>query len=267
MDLGPLRRIEEAVARLEEVKEGDARGEMESRKKNSQEDKKEMEGENGRDSIVKKRQGDKEMEGNVKHRGRGKGKDAEGSERNRKEEKVASQKPDPQKSLQKPTIFSMDLPSNPNWTEYEVHISDQKLLKLNFDLIQKEFVSIFEELQAGNTAGWKNNTITQGHWCIFPLVNQGKIIAANCRRCPGVAELVLGCLPGVMNDCVFGNAAFSILYPNSHITPHTGPSNLRLRCHLGESGCLFDTLILFLYSTHSHHVLINFFLFVIHTLI
>lgn len=217
VDLGPLKRVEEAVSRLEKG------GQVEK-----------VEGDEGK---VKE-----EREGNLKHRG--KGSEANPSSKKKEEEnRESSGKESPQNS-QCPTIFHMELAANSNWTDYEVHTNDQKLLQLNLEIIQKEFATVFEALKSGDNSGWKNNNIPQGHWCIFPLVNQGKIIAPNCRRCPGVAELVLGCLPAMMNDCVFGNAAFSILYPNSHITPHCGPTNLRLRCHLGASD---SPLVLALY--------------------
>ncbi|KAK8397516.1 hypothetical protein O3P69_004339 [Scylla paramamosain] len=149
-------------------------------------------------------------------------------ENKREQEKLKTQM-----FYQKPTLFHvMDLSANPNWNEYDVFTNEQKLLKLNFELITQEFEKVFSRLQSGDTTGWKNNSILQGHWCIFPFVDQGKIITSNCHSCPGVAEIILGCLPAMMNDCVFGNAAFSILYPDSHITPHQGPTNLRLRCHL-----------------------------------
>lgn len=154
------------------------------------------------------------------------------------------EKPNTQTFYQKPTLFHvMDLPANPNWNKYDVLMNEQKLLKLNFELISQEFEKVFSRLQSGDTTGWKNNSILQGHWCIFPFVDQGKIITSNCHSCPGVAEIILGCLPAMMNDCVFGNAAFSILYPDSHITPHQGPTNLRLRCHLGikvPNGCWLE---------------------------
>ncbi|KAG0716789.1 Aspartate beta-hydroxylase domain-containing protein 2 [Chionoecetes opilio] len=146
-------------------------------------------------------------------------------------------------SNQKPTLFHMELPANPSWDQYDIHANELNLLKLNFEMILQEYEKVFKRLQCGDATGWKNNSLPQGHWCIFPLVDQGRIVTSNCRDCPGVAELVLGCLPAMMNDCVFGNAAFSILYPDSHITAHHGPTNLRLRCHLGlkvPPGCWLE---------------------------
>ncbi|KAK3896258.1 hypothetical protein Pcinc_000079 [Petrolisthes cinctipes] len=144
--------------------------------------------------------------------------------------------------FQKPTLFHMDLPANPYWSDLDVYGSEIELLKLNFQIILKEFKYLFEALQNGYHSGWKLNDIETGHWCIFPLLDQGTINEANCSRCPNTAAL-LGSLPALMKDCVFGNVCFSVLYPDSIIKPHYGPSNIRLRCHLGldvPAGCKLE---------------------------
>ncbi|ROT78860.1 aspartate beta-hydroxylase domain-containing protein 2 [Penaeus vannamei] len=134
--------------------------------------------------------------------------------------------------FQKPTIFPMDLAANPYWNEFDVYGMELRLLKLNFSIILKEFESVFEALKGGDNWGWKLNDIPRGHWCIFPFIDQGVVSESNCKRCPNTSTMI-GSLPSVMKDCVFGNACFSVLYPDSHIEPHYGPTNLRLRCHLG----------------------------------
>ena len=50
-----------------------------------------------------------------------------------------------------------------------------------------------------------------------------------CRRCPATAEL-LSALPLCTS---FGFAMFSGMEPHTHVLPHCGSSNLRLRYHLG----------------------------------
>ena len=136
-------------------------------------------------------------------------------------------------SLQNPTIFYMDLAANSYWNDFDVYTMEIELLKLNFKIILEEFQDVFKAFQDGNSSGWKLNDIPSGHWCIYPLIDQGVVNERNSKRCPNTATMV-GSLPSVMKDCIFGNACFSVLYPDSHIEPHTGPTNLRLRCHLGE---------------------------------
>ena len=76
----------------------------------------------------------------------------------------------------------------------------------------------------------------RGQWDIFYFYYRGKRVMANCRRCPETARVV-DSIPGLTNT---GLVYFSVLTPGSHIRPHCGPINTRLRCHLGvevPSGC------------------------------
>ena len=69
-----------------------------------------------------------------------------------------------------------------------------------------------------------------GQWSVFMLYELGKRNDANCARCP-VTTAVIERYAAVHSIC---NAAyFSILAPNTHVAPHKGPTNMRLRCHLG----------------------------------
>ncbi|KAB7493657.1 Aspartate beta-hydroxylase domain-containing protein 2 [Armadillidium nasatum] len=133
-----------------------------------------------------------------------------------------------------PTIFSMDLEMRPLsiWTHLDCYKKERDLLDTNFSIIKDEFQQIFKFFLNGGIEGWKLNDIPSGHWCIFPIIDQGIVKEENCIKCPNTSAL-LGSLPSLMKNCVFGNAFFSLLYPNSRIEPHYGPTNTRLRCHLG----------------------------------
>lgn len=50
----------------------------------------------------------------------------------------------------------------------------------------------------------------------------------NCRRCPRTTALLEQHVP-IVRDCSLGFVYFSVLTPGTHITPHCGPSNVRLR--------------------------------------
>uniref|UniRef100_A0A8C9P2C4 Aspartyl/asparaginy/proline hydroxylase domain-containing protein n=1 Tax=Spermophilus dauricus TaxID=99837 RepID=A0A8C9P2C4_SPEDA len=57
--------------------------------------------------------------------------------------------------------------------------------------------------------------------------------------CPRTYRL-LGSLRTCIGNNVFGNACISVLSPGTVITEHYGPTNIRIRCHLGlktPSGC------------------------------
>lgn len=68
-----------------------------------------------------------------------------------------------------------------------------------------------------------------GEWNTYYLFSNGVRFDAHCRACPATAEVV-GNLPG---GVMAGQAYFSVMAPGTHVRPHHGPTNTRLRCHLG----------------------------------
>jgi len=69
----------------------------------------------------------------------------------------------------------------------------------------------------------------RGEWNIFYLSLHNLDFKANVARCPATMELIGGG-GGVPND--YHHAFFSALAPGTHVTPHHGPTNKKLRCHL-----------------------------------
>lgn len=75
-----------------------------------------------------------------------------------------------------------------------------------------------------------------GEWNVYYFYYLGRKVEENCRRCPQTTKIIES-LPEVTNT---GLVYFSILTKGAHITPHCGPLNTRLRCHLGvvvRQGC------------------------------
>jgi aspartate beta-hydroxylase len=68
-----------------------------------------------------------------------------------------------------------------------------------------------------------------GQWNVYYLYYLGRKIEENCRRCPQTTQLI-DSLPGVSST---GLVYFSVLTAGTHIMPHCGPTNTRLRVHLG----------------------------------
>jgi aspartate beta-hydroxylase len=76
-----------------------------------------------------------------------------------------------------------------------------------------------------------------GLWNIYFFYERGKKNEENCSLCPKTTELIES-IPSVRT--LGGLIYFSAMTPGTHIHPHTGPTNLRLRCHLGlviPEGC------------------------------
>ncbi|KAK0147038.1 Aspartate beta-hydroxylase domain-containing protein 2 [Merluccius polli] len=113
---------------------------------------------------------------------------------------------------------------------------DVELLERSFPALLAEFGNVYNQPPARSGSslppGWKANSTPHGQWWTYYLVNQGETLALNARRCPR-AWRVLGQLRTFIANNVFGNACFSVLTPGALITEHYGPTNVRLRCHLG----------------------------------
>uniref|UniRef100_A0A8C7I8J7 Aspartate beta-hydroxylase domain-containing protein 2 n=1 Tax=Oncorhynchus kisutch TaxID=8019 RepID=A0A8C7I8J7_ONCKI len=139
-------------------------------------------------------------------------------------------------TIQRPEVFFLpDLPSAPFFSR-DAQKHDVELLERSFPALLAEFESIYHSppARAGSSLplGWKSNSTPHGQWWTFYLLNQGTPLALNARRCPR-AWRVLGQLRTFIANNVFGNACFSVLTPGALITEHYGPTNVRLRCHLG----------------------------------
>jgi hypothetical protein len=106
----------------------------------------------------------------------------------------------------------------------------------NLITIRKEVSKITNDL----SKGWVRNTSPSGSWYVFHFYNQGEKQEWNCEECPRTVELVENVSP-FMKGCAFGNAVISMVLPGTHITPHYGPTNCRIRCHIPleiPNGCI-----------------------------
>ena len=132
-------------------------------------------------------------------------------------------------NLVEETYFLLDDLGPSSQDSFQVAFSeDVDLLQDNVSSIRTEFELLFGEYQ--NL--WSTNGTSQGKWQICFLVNQGVINHTVVQLCP-ITWLLARMLPNAMNDCLYGNVAFSVVHPNTEITAHYGPTNSRVRCHVG----------------------------------
>ena len=102
----------------------------------------------------------------------------------------------------------------------------REALEKNADIIIDEFREIAREV--GDHPD--NDSLTPyGRWMGLHLFDADGKNEVLCARCPGTTQVVEG-LPLSNN---FGFVMFSGAAPGTHIAPHCGSSNLRLRIHLG----------------------------------
>ena len=78
---------------------------------------------------------------------------------------------------------------------------------------------------------YDSRVVAAGEWSDVQLYAGCRRDEVHCQICPKTAFL-LASRPE-FNTVVFGSHFFSRLSPGTHLSAHCGPSNFRLRCHLG----------------------------------
>ena len=137
---------------------------------------------------------------------------------------------------QNPKVFQLhDLPSTSFFDRFSDFQMDVDIITENYSVIFSEFCNILEEFY---DPLWNRNDTPQGKWSVFHIINQGKIVEKNARVCPETFSII-NSMPSLMCSNVFGNVLFSVIEPQTVISEHHGPTNIRVRCHLGQ----YDTII------------------------
>lgn len=107
------------------------------------------------------------------------------------------------------------------------------LIEASADSIREELLGL---LDGGSFVPYRPDLALQGEWTTYMLWSFGQPFRENLARCPRTAAL-LDSLPVAHTA---GLTYFSALAPGTRVAPHCGPTNTRLRCHLGivvPSGC------------------------------
>jgi Aspartyl/Asparaginyl beta-hydroxylase len=121
---------------------------------------------------------------------------------------------------QRPRFYLPGLEAKPWWPSD----ANSSVLVANSDIIAKEFEKIASKIE-NHSQGY---LIRKGSWLTFNLFRNGKI-EENCRLCPETTEIVES-LP--LCEQASGNVYFSVMMPGTHVNPHCGPLNTRIRYHL-----------------------------------
>ncbi len=130
----------------------------------------------------------------------------------------------PPNPVQQPTNYIEGLPSSP-W--YPSGIFDWvPLLEEKADAIRKEYEKV---RTLGEAHPEKDKLTDAGNWNKVSFYQSGIKQEENCLACP-VTTALIETIPGAT---IAGSVFFSIASPGTHIVPHFGPHNARIRCHLG----------------------------------
>lgn len=121
---------------------------------------------------------------------------------------------------QRPRFYLPALEAKPWWPSD----TNSRTLIANSDVIAKEFNHVKSTIKS-HSQGY---LVDEGNWLTFNLFRNGKI-EENCALCPQTTEIVES-LP--LCAGASGNVYFSVTLPGTHIKPHCGPLNTRIRYHL-----------------------------------
>lgn len=95
----------------------------------------------------------------------------------------------------------------------------------NYLKIKEEYLNLKEENFIKITSS------VEGDWKTFNFYNQGLREEDNCKLCPFTTSLI-DQVKSLMSDVSICYVYFSKIAPNTHITPHYGVSNIRIRFQL-----------------------------------
>ncbi|XP_041816914.1 aspartyl/asparaginyl beta-hydroxylase isoform X1 [Chelmon rostratus] len=138
------------------------------------------------------------------------------------------------------SLYNVDgLKAQPWWTPKETGYTNLvKTLERNWRTIRDEALAVMDQ----NTRSFvpeEENLREKGEWGQYTLWQQGKKAGNSCQGVPKTCSL-LERFPEA-TGCKRGQIKFSVMQPGTHVWPHTGPTNCRLRMHLGlvipKQGC------------------------------
>nr|XP_038031287.1 aspartyl/asparaginyl beta-hydroxylase isoform X1 [Anas platyrhynchos] len=131
------------------------------------------------------------------------------------------------------------LKAQPWWTAKETGYTELvKSLEKNWKLIRDEGLAVMDKKQSLFLPE-DENLREKGDWSQFTLWQQGRKNENACKGVPKTCAL-LERFPEA-TGCRRGQIKYSVMHPGTHVWPHTGPTNCRLRMHLGlvipKEGC------------------------------
>jgi aspartyl/asparaginyl beta-hydroxylase (cupin superfamily) len=149
---------------------------------------------------------------------------------------VSPSTPDPRAlergALQRCRHFVPGLRDRPWWDAGEFGAATA--VRTSYQAIRAEFLNI---LLCGQlrlhpqSKGGPRAQISDGDWNIFEILSDGRVNATGSALAPRTSRTLMS-LPEVTTN-PNGLAYFSVLSPGVHIKPHCGPTNSRIRIHLG----------------------------------
>ena len=132
-------------------------------------------------------------------------------------------------SKQRPQRLIKSLPSQAFFTDEE--IPEMKVLRDNYAVIRNELEQLIN-IGRKTFRDVPDPIYRKNMWKQFLLYSDGKPIPTNTSKCPETTKIVEQ-FKNATSLTTTSMIGFSNIYPGTHITPHTGFSNDRVRIHLG----------------------------------
>ncbi|XP_060730189.1 aspartyl/asparaginyl beta-hydroxylase isoform X6 [Tachysurus vachellii] len=131
------------------------------------------------------------------------------------------------------------LQAQPWWTAKDTGYVDLvRTLERNWMTIRDEALAVLDT-KSGLFLPEDENLRETGDWGQFTLWQQGRKVSSSCQSVPKTCALLERFKEAT--TCKRGQIKFSVMQPGTHVWPHTGPTNCRLRMHLGlvipQKGC------------------------------
>ena len=101
-----------------------------------------------------------------------------------------------------------------------------KLINDHAQEIRDEFLALRAN---GRLAPHPQKLTDAGSWNTYYLFSNGRKYESHCEECPTTAKIISQ-LPG---GGTAGQAYFSVMSGGTHVKAHCGPTNTKIRCHLG----------------------------------
>ncbi|XP_066536471.1 aspartyl/asparaginyl beta-hydroxylase isoform X2 [Hoplias malabaricus] len=123
------------------------------------------------------------------------------------------------------------LRAQPWWTAKETGYTDLvRMLEKNWMTIRDEALAVLDS-RSGLFLPEDENLRETGDWGQFTLWQQGRKAGISCKSVPKTCALMERYPEAT--SCKRGQIKYSVMQPGTHVWPHTGPTNCRLRMHLG----------------------------------
>lgn len=138
-------------------------------------------------------------------------------------------KPVYQHPLQRPRYFFPELSAKPVHAAADFPWTAR--LEEAYPIIKEEMLAARDKARRH-----QQNLVDQGSWNVLYFYSSGRRVDEGHELCPRTSA-ILESIPGIGKA---GQVYFSIHSAGTHVTPHCGTTNTRLRCHLGlvvPEGC------------------------------